>query len=171
MKIPWHRLIAVWEIIGGIAGAAMHLSPMIHTLPKTRITEWPFVDLLFIALYTLGAISGLLLWNRGASGITLSKLIQLLQIPDIVAKGIAYRLVMILSIPVGLEVNQPQSILRYGIDWGFRFTLEQYAPKEFLLLQINLIALVIFILLFFIPVKKIPYTEKIEKRGELLFSE
>ena len=171
MKFPWHRFIAVWEIIGGVAGAATHFSPILSALQKTRYTEWPIWDLLFFGIFILCAVSGLLLWNRSAAGLNLSRFVQLLQIPDIVVKGIAYRLVMILSIPAGFEINHPQSIFRYGVDTGFHFTLEQYDPKDFLLLQINLIALVLFIFLCFIPAKKIPYTEKIEKRGDLLFSE
>ncbi len=56
MKFPWHRFIAVWEIIGGIAGAAVYLIPIINSTQPIRLTALPLWDLVFSGFFILCAI-------------------------------------------------------------------------------------------------------------------
>jgi hypothetical protein len=123
----------------------------------------PLFDLLFIALYLLGVIGGILLWNRTVTGINLSFVVQLLQIPKIVISGYIYRFFMLLSVQVGFNVIKSEIALEYGILTGYQWALGSLQPKELSGLTINLIALALSIYLSMVPYRKTTSADQYKK--------
>lgn len=116
MKINWDKIIAALEMFGGIFGIGISIivaRNISGTLMGNPILALIFA--VFLVLYVLCFIAGLLLWRSRAAGISLSKLIQVLQIPQFVVGGVLYKFV------AGLEITPVISYAANELNLGFSF--------------------------------------------------
>jgi len=103
--LPLDRVIAVIQIVGGIAGLT-EIGERIYRDGAAIIAVTQWLVLAGAALLMLLCIAaGALLWNRRALGYGLSLLVQASQIPILYTAGIAYHFHMIVRLPVTLVAN------------------------------------------------------------------
>ena len=84
------KIIALFEMIGGAHGVLVNLIPTWEALYNYFTPIWPAVHVFFLILYFLCFVAGLLLWKKHTLGITLSRIIQALQIPQFTIAGFSY---------------------------------------------------------------------------------
>ena len=115
--LPLDRVIAVIQIVGGIAGLTEIGERIYHDAAAIiAVTQW--LVLAAAALLMLLCIAaGALLWNRRALGYGLSLLVQASQIPILYTAGVAYHFHMIARLPVTLvaSVSSMSITPSYGI--------------------------------------------------------
>ncbi len=116
MKIQWYRVIAIWEVMVGIVGAYLTFTALV--VPSQDISRWISLYVVFIGLYALCGISGLLLWHKKVAGVNLSMIVQLLLIPKIIIDGLVYYFSPIFYVPVGFIFNSTQLAVHAGFNWG-----------------------------------------------------
>ncbi len=145
MKIQWYRVVAIWEVIVGIVGVYLTFTAMV--LPSQDISRWIFLYVVFIGLYALCSISGLLLWQKKPAGVNLSLIVQFLLMPKIILTGLVYYFSSIFYIPVGFVFNSTQLAVNGGFNWGLAWRVGAPTPNENYQILIDIIALVMFIYL------------------------
>jgi hypothetical protein len=117
MNTRLNRIIAIWEMVGGLIGIIVSIIYMFAHSAKP--IELPFYAL-FIVVYLLSGVAGFYLWKNHRRGISLSILIQVLQLPYFSFSGlITYLLTLPLSIVVMLYGGSTGS----GTDVGFHLQL------------------------------------------------
>ncbi|MFE0755274.1 hypothetical protein ACFW16_15055 [Inquilinus sp. NPDC058860] len=100
--LPLDRVIAVIQIVGGIAGLT-EIGERIYRDGSAIIAVTQWLVLAAAALLMLLCIAaGALLWNRRRLGYALSLLVQASQIPILYTAGVAYHFHMIARLPVTL---------------------------------------------------------------------
>ncbi|WP_225769256.1 hypothetical protein [Inquilinus sp. Marseille-Q2685] len=103
--LPLDRVIAVIQIVGGIAGLT-EIGERIYRDGSAIIAATQWLVLLAAALLMLLCIAaGALLWKRRGLGFSLSLLVQASQIPILYTAGVAYHFHMIARLPVTLVAN------------------------------------------------------------------
>ena len=115
--LPLDRVIAVIQIVGGIAGLTEIGERIYRDGPAIiALTQW-LVLLAAALLMLLCIVAGALLWNRRRLGYALSLLAQASQIPIVYAGGIAYHFHMIARLPVTLVADGAATSITpsYGI--------------------------------------------------------
>jgi hypothetical protein len=114
--LPLDRVIAVIQIVGGVAGLT-EIGERVYRdgLAIIAVTQW--LVLLAAALLMLLCIAaGALLWNRRRLGYGLSLLVQASQIPVLYTAGIAYHFHMIARLPVTLVAGA--TAMSITPSWG-----------------------------------------------------
>lgn len=115
--LPLDRVIAVIQIVGGIAGLT-EIGERIYRDGPAIILPMQWLVLLAAALLMVLCIAaGALLWNRRRLGYVLSLLAQAVQIPIVYAGGVAYHFHMIARLPVTLVADSAAMSITpsYGI--------------------------------------------------------
>jgi hypothetical protein len=92
----------------------------------------------FVVFLVLLGVAGVLLWRGSALGITLSLVVQALQVPHIATNGLSYHL----QAPAGVLVS-------FATNWDVGFTIDLSValefriahPVDFSRIAINLLAL------------------------------
>ncbi|MGK9236427.1 hypothetical protein KXS07_31890 [Inquilinus limosus] len=103
--LPLDRVIAVIQIVGGIAGLT-EVGERIYRDGPAIIAPTQWLVLLAPALLMLLCIAaGALLWKRRALGYSLSLLVQASQIPIVYTAGLAYHFHMVARLPVTLVAS------------------------------------------------------------------
>jgi hypothetical protein len=111
MKL-WRRIIAVLEMVGGVAGALLFI---------WRLTESPLsvgtliLALIALAIYVLSTVAGIALWRGRRFGHTASLIVQAIQIPKILSPVIVWT--FSLGFDAFLYVVQLNSGVKYGIEF------------------------------------------------------
>jgi hypothetical protein len=114
--LPLDRVIAVIQIVGGVAGLT-EIGERIYRDGLAIIAATQWLVLLAAALLMLLCIAaGALLWNRRAVGYGLSLLVQASQIPILYTAGIAYHFHMIARLPVTLVAGA--TAMSITPSWG-----------------------------------------------------
>ncbi len=117
MKTRLNRIIAIWEMIGGLLGIIVSIRYMFVLAVKP--VELPFYAL-FIGLYLLSGVAGWYLWKNQRRGISLSILIQALQIPYFSFPGF---ITYLLTLPLGIVVMLYGSFTGSESQIGFHLQL------------------------------------------------
>ncbi len=137
----WPKIIAAYEIIGGIMGAiivSFFIGGSLLNLPLAVIGA-PFLVLFLFSIY-----AGMLLWRNDIRGINLSILAQILQIFQFRIPGLlSYKFLSGLSLPLTLEFNSTSASSSFSFNFGltssFYFALN---PEQgVFLFGINLFAI------------------------------
>jgi hypothetical protein len=111
MKL-WRRIIAVLEMVGGVAGALLFI---------WRLTESPLsvgtliLALIALAIYVLSTVAGIALWRGRRFGHTASLIVQAIQIPKILSPVIVWT--FSLGFDAFLYVVQMNNGIKYGIEF------------------------------------------------------
>lgn len=144
MNIRWNRLIAVLEMGGGIIGV---LASIMYLEGSNFQLLGLLVAALFIGLYVLSIVAGWYLWKNAPRGLSLSMLVQALQIPQIMVPGLTYFFVsgLAISISVSLDYETFKNIgfnpnIQFPSTWFF----ELGKIGEQLVLGMNILSLVCF---------------------------
>lgn len=141
------RTVAVFEMIGGLLGVVIILHSLglqvVLVLSGVVGPVWLLVSILFLILYLLCLVAGLLLWKKDARGVILSKLIQALQITQLTTAGFSYQFV------AGFGVTLFIASTRLGIEFQLpSLDVGRVSQSEPFSLGVNIIALFIFAYLF-----------------------
>ena len=141
------RTVAVFEMIGGLLGVVIILPSLglqvVLVLSGVVGPVWLLVSILFLILYLLCFVAGLLLWKKDARGVILSKLIQALQITQLTTAGFSYQFV------AGFGVTLFIASTRLGIEFQLpSLDVGRVSQSEPFFLGVNIIALVILAYLF-----------------------
>ena len=131
MKIQWHRVIAVWEIAGGAIGFYVTL-PLLFQYLRSDGYYAPVVAIVFLVIYAMLFVGGLLLWNGKPLGENLSLIVQALQIPRITTEIYIYQLLVIFSLQIGVRDGSGNINYAWGNIWRFG-KLYSEEPTRFLL--------------------------------------
>ena len=104
-KLNWTKIIAASEIIGGCAGLAAVSFLVGVSLSSASFTT--LLSTLFLLIpFFLSIYAGWLLWVNGARGLSLSTIVQALQIIQLKIPGLlSYKFISGLEIPLILEVD------------------------------------------------------------------
>jgi len=142
-RMIWVRLIALFEMIGGLVGIGSTLWVIILSSNVSFTSPLIFVIIIvFIALYAICFTAGLLLWQGRRRGNILSRWVQVVQIPVFTIAGFSYKFIAGLGVLLG------------GEETGFNFEFFLGSQMSFsgggsnvLSLGVNAIAIVILIYL------------------------
>ena len=135
------QLIAVLEIVGGIWGLSIMLYRMANVLDN-------FKFLLFILLYMvpfiLSLCAGILLWKQKSIGLTLSLVLQLLQVPYFAFAGLYYSFIS--GVLVGIRISFLEGLTHYNFNFlfGGYCQIQTGLPIGISAIGINIFALVVF---------------------------
>jgi len=146
MNILLLRLIAAIEIFGGTWGLVIMLYRMTQVLDNLQFIIFL---LLYMIPFALSILAGILLLKNKETGLILSLVIQLLQIPYFALSGLYYSFIS--GLLLGVRISFQEGIKNYN----FNFTLGGYCqiqtglPVEFQALGINLFAVSLFGFLLF----------------------
>ena len=145
------RLIAILEITGGVWGLSIMLYRMANVLDN-------FKFLLFILLYMLPFIvslcAGMLLWKQRSIGVTLSLVLQLLQILYFAIAGVYYSFIS--GVLIGIRISFLEGLTHYNFNFlfGGYCQIQTGLPVEISAFGINIFAVVAFVILLSNSVKK-----------------
>jgi len=124
MKITLIKLVAVFEVVSGLAG----LSAVVAALVGMASAE--LVSMLWYGIFPLASIfAGVVLWRGSRFAAGLSILVQLLQVPLVITENVTLNLAAVMKLSIS-------GIWCFGDDCWIR-----------LILGINLLALVVLIIL------------------------
>jgi len=124
MKITLIKLVAVFEVVSGLAG----LSAVVAALVGMASAE--LVSMLWYGIFPLASIfAGVVLWRGSRFAAGLSILVQLLQVPLVITENVTLNLAAVMKLSIS-------GIWCFGDDCRIR-----------LILGINLLALVVLIIL------------------------
>ncbi|RLB72528.1 MAG: hypothetical protein DRH06_03850 [Deltaproteobacteria bacterium] len=146
MKRLFLQLIAILEIVGGIWGLSIMLYRMGNVLDN-------FKFLLFLLLYLLPFIfslcSGILLWKQKSIGLTLSLVLQLLQIPYFALAGLYYSFIS--GVLAGIRISFLEGMTHYNFNFlfGGYCQIQTGLPIGISAFGINLFAVITFVFLLF----------------------
>lgn len=96
MNTRLNRIIAIWEMVGGLLGIIFTVQYMF--ILSVKPAQLLF-SALFIGLYVLSGVAGFYLWKNQRRGISLSMLMQVLQLPLF---SIPVLITYIFTLPLGL---------------------------------------------------------------------
>ena len=148
LKRIFLKIISVYEVLGGLVGVFVVLFSILPILVKRgyhpNIIFLYFALVIFLILFVLSVLGGVLLWGNKNLGYLFSFIVQLFQIPYIITSSVVYLLVAGASIAPYISSR----------DMGFTF----YIGGKFLFYMghavlgyrfgINLIALLFAISIF-----------------------
>jgi len=146
-----NKLIAIIEIVGGAIGLFI-IVPVIWGITSLlssgtfslAIAGSILIFVLGICLYILSVIAGVALWRNSRKGVTLSLIVQAVQIPSLVISGFIYSFISGLAMYLYLDF-QSGVWINFNISM-FRIYLS--SSNNGFVLGINVIALLAFIYLW-----------------------
>ena len=157
MNILLLRLIAAIEIFGGTWGLVIMLNRMTSVLDNLKFA----IFLLgYLLPFVLSIIAGILLLKKRVTGLNLSLLIQLLQIPYFALNGLYYSFIS--GLLLGFRISFQEGMNNYNFNFmvGGYCQIQTGLPVEILAFGINIFAVATFSFLVFIKL-----TRKNEVRG------
>lgn len=141
-KLNWTKIIAASEIIGGCAGLAA-----ISFLVGISLSSSSFANLLsaliFLVPFFLSIYAGWLLWMNKPRGLSLSTIVQALQIVQLKIPGLlSYKFVSGLEIPLILEVDPLTSSISTNFSLGLSGSFDfSFGGESQFLFAVNFAAL------------------------------
>ncbi len=113
--VNWNKIIAMLEIAGGALGTAKAVA--IISANSLEVTPMSY---LFLILYVLSFIAGLLLWKGHPLGISLSLPVQAFQIPQFNVNDLSYRFMDGLELTLHLGFKGESNFdFTIGSNWNF----------------------------------------------------
>lgn len=97
------RFLAILQIIGGLVGvwAAISSSLVVRAAPGSGVhAAVTFASLLLASVFLVAVVAGVLLWRETRSGMMLSCLVHVLQVPILLSAPIRYECQVGLAVPV-----------------------------------------------------------------------
>ena len=141
-KLNWTKIIAASEIIGGCAGLAAVSFLVGVSLSSASFTT--LLSTLFLLIpFFLSIYAGWLLWVNGARGLSLSTIVQALQIIQLKIPGLlSYKFVSGLEIPLILEVDPLTSSISTNFSLGLSGSFDfSFGGESQFLFAVNFAAL------------------------------
>ena len=145
------QLIALLEITGGLWGLTIMFYRMGNVLDN-------FKFLLFLLLYLLPFIlslcAGILLWKQKSIGLTLSLVLQLLQIPYFALSGLYYSFIS--GVLAGIRISFLEGMTHYNFNFlfGGYCQIQTGLPIGISAFGINLFAVMTFGFLLFSQLRR-----------------
>ena len=145
----WSRIIAVYEMAGGIIGLGL----VIFLIPAilASLNVWMILISIFaVCGYILSFVAGLFLWKKMEKGIILSIICQAIQIPRFIIGSFSYLFISGLEFIIYFSLNNLLLKLKFNFStyFGSHFDIS-YDPdnSKYVLIGLNLVALTLFIYL------------------------
>lgn len=142
MRMFLFRLIGILEIGGGLYG----LVAMLERLYQGRVSLAAGIAVLGAIVFILAIVAGVLLLENRESGVRLSRLLQVLQLPIIATPWFSYGLQVGAAAPLVLALHKPLTI-NIGLhvaEWHWRLAM---AGPHTWHLGVNLLALAAWLIL------------------------
>ncbi|MFK5925667.1 MAG: hypothetical protein QM483_03455 [Desulfuromusa sp.] len=135
------QLIAILEIIGGVWGLSIMLYRMANVLDTFKFLLFM---LLYLVPFIISIIAGILLFKQKTAGLTLSLVIQLLQIPYFALAGLYYSFIS--GVLAGIRISLLEGITHYNFNFlfGGYCQIQTGLPVEISAFGINIFAVVTF---------------------------
>ncbi len=147
MTHKMNKLIAAFEIIGGVIGIVMGVMPLFKLEgvqgPTGEVVAYFAICLGFALLYALSLYAGIELWKEKRVGYKLSIFSQALQVPMFASSYVIYNFFSAISLSVLISELGPS--IKFLI--GNSFSLGFVRPDVPFAFGINLVALAILIYL------------------------
>lgn len=154
------RVIATIEIIGGVSGSVIMFYRMTSVLDNLKFA----IFLLgYLLPFILSIIAGILLLKKRVTGLNLSLLIQLIQIPYFALNGLYYSFISGLLLGIRISFQEGMNNYNFNFMVGGYCQIQTGLPVEILAFGINIFAVATFSFLFFIKLTRREFTsEKVE---------
>lgn len=167
MKNKAKKLIALYEMIGGIIWIFIFLAWGISSIVRTVVNTTNLINtsiiilafIIMIVLYVMTFIAGISLWDGNPKGSFLSIIVQAFQIPYIVIPGITYTFISGLQLGAGITITPSNFGIRGLAYLGSSSNIYFARIPKYVILGINFIPIIIIAYL-----KK---SKKVEKSSEL----
>ncbi|MCK4257382.1 MAG: hypothetical protein KAX49_00295 [Halanaerobiales bacterium] len=140
------RIIAFHEMLGGVLGVLL----FIFFVPFRSFFLGPvilIINIIMLSLYVLSFCAGFLMWKGKKSGILLSLIIQVFQIPQFIINGYTYLFICGSMLSINIEYFTSHYGFNFNVHLGSLYHINLMSGQTSLLLGINVIALVIFMYL------------------------
>lgn len=165
MKSKINKLIAIYEMIGGICGIYILI---MHSAPSTEnyhILSLVIYIYIFI-VYVSSLIGGFLLYIQKRKGLVVSVFTQIFQIPYIITSSCIYCVVSGLLIMGGVEALPSMVKIsgKFGLEAYFRMYFGNVVTGSFI--GINLIPVIIII--YIRRIQKIEKISQLEYQNEMI---
>lgn len=143
MTTKWNRPIALLQIVGGVLGIIRTLYYIGETLPPSIVDQLIAGGML--VLYTVSIIAGLLLWQQQRQGVSLSILLQMVQIPYFSLTTLSYYIIAPLGVMLYVQVGGAGFIdpnIYYGLFYKSEWLITLWSPTEPFFIGLNLVPVV-----------------------------
>lgn len=153
MNTKAKKVISVYEMLGGIIWIIFfglwYLPTLIEKLDvmsnsiKVYITL--IVCVIMIGLYIMSFVAGILLWKNKKVGITLSYIIQVMQIPYILIPGFTYTVISGLQLGACVIISSNSFLFKVLFYIGSTATIYVGNTTQYILLGINIMPIIIMV--------------------------
>jgi len=109
------KFIAAVEIFGGCWGLVIMIYRMTHVLDNLKFVIFLLV---YLIPFILSIIAGVLLWRNKAAGLSLSLVVQLLQIPYFTLNGLYYSYISGLLLGIRISFLEGMRNFNFNISLG-----------------------------------------------------
>ncbi len=141
-KWDWTKIIAAYEIVGGIFGIGLvsYIIGSMLSAPAVAV-----IGISFVLLFLLSTYAGTLLWKNDTRGIDLSIIAQIPQIFQLTIPGVfSYQFVSGLSFPLIIESDMASgsSSVDFSLGLSSSFNFQLSPEEDVFLFGINFVAIV-----------------------------
>lgn len=162
VKSKINTIIAIYEMIGGIAGLyIIIMNGIVLKSVKYQLIAL-IIPFFILALNILSLIGGFLLWRGKEKGMTISIIIQIFQIPYILTANCVYAVVSGIQVIVGIGISSNIFKIILHAYWIPYFEIYFKNVVKYNVIAVNIIPIII--ILHVLRSKKIAKNNQLEDK-------